>query len=475
MKKVFIVLACFLFISETYAQEASQQQYDTLKDSIVAQFSRSDYHAIYSLMDPSYFKIEEPAFVSFLKNIKSNSGEIVQTKFLADSVFEGSNSGRARYYLAEFQLRSLLMVLEATPHGKISLFALIHYEYPPITATADIPSSNPLSSPLDRMVDSAAREYFQHQYATGLSIGIIKNGQRYVYHYGTTSKAKPQLPANKTLYEIGSITKTFTGTILAHAVLENKVRLSDDIRKYLDGSFPNLEYNGHPITLKDLANHTSRIPTVPDDLFSQRGVNLLAPWNDYNEKMFWEALHRVKPDTISGYKFQYSNLGMSLLGHILARVYKQPYEKLVEKYITQPMKMGGTTVLPLKDKNELLALKYSSNGYLLPYWHQQAFLPAGIGMVSNIDDMLNYLSYQIADSDPTIQLTHQPTSENVGLSWGIGNPGTPYKLYEHSGGTYGFTTIIRAFPEAKAGIVILTNTDVDIMQLTRRISRYIIN
>ncbi|NNU34491.1 beta-lactamase family protein [Mucilaginibacter sp. S1162] len=195
---------------------------------------------------------------------------------------------------------------------------------------------------MDKAVDSVARQYFRDPNSAGLSIGIIKNGKRYIYHYGETKKQTGMLPDNATVYEIGSITKTFTATLLAHAVLENKVSLTDDIRKYLAGSYPNLEFNGRPITLQDLANHTSRLPELPEDIGSQAAFNPLMPEFNYDSARFYTALHKVKIDTLPGYKFLYSNWGYALLGHILENVYQQPYAVLLRNYITKPWGMNNT-------------------------------------------------------------------------------------------------------------------------------------
>lgn len=95
----------------------------------------------------------------------------------------------------------------------------------------------------------------------GLSIGLYTDSKDHFYDFGTVEKGKKaMLPSKNVLYEIGSIAKTFASYLLAKAILENKIRPDDDIRKYLDGSYPNLEYAGQPIRIIHLANGTSCIP-----------------------------------------------------------------------------------------------------------------------------------------------------------------------------------------------------------------------
>lgn len=116
---------------------------------------------------------------------------------------------------------------------------------------------------VDSIVNKYALKYMNNKGAVGLSIGIIYKNKDFKYNYGTAYAADPGLPTENSIYSIGSIAKTFAVTILSKSVDEKKVNLQDDIRKYLTNSskFDNLEYNGQPIRLIDLCNHTSGIPS----------------------------------------------------------------------------------------------------------------------------------------------------------------------------------------------------------------------
>lgn len=448
--------------------------HDELKDSIISQFNRNEFNSIYQLADTIFFSASEQNLTKFFTNHKRDFGKILSSTFLADSVCEDCDSKRGKYYLLEFQFQSFIMVLEVTPSKKISSFILLNYTYPERTETSMIKTNNPLRSSFDLSVDSAARYYFRNPNAVGLSIGIIKNGKRLTYNYGETAKGNNQVPTKNTIYELGSIGKTFTATILAHAVLENRMSLNDDIRKYLPQPFPNLQYNGQGITLQDLANHTSRIPSIPDNYYTNPDYDQLKPWNNYTTAMFWESLHRVVIDTLPGCKERYSNTGVALLGHILENVYQLPFEDLIKKYITRPFKMDHTGIeLSKKGRNDL-ALKYSSNGNPVQYWKSPPYFAAGVGMLTTLNDMFKYADNQISEINEAIKLTHQLTVNNIGLGWGIGNIGTKYLKYEHSGGTKGFSTHVRVFPEVKAGLVILANNDINLANLIRRLSPIVV-
>lgn len=297
-----------MLLLPVFAQgQINRNAYEALKDTIVSKFNHGDYKAIYQLFDTSFSnKISQPKLVNFLKG-NQNSGKIVASSFLAE------DKGKVSYLL-EFELRDMIMDLQLTYDNKISSFGLksaplVFFSEPPV-----VKSNNSLKSALDKAVDSAAVEYFRYSKANSLVIGIIKAGKKHIYFYGETEKGNSKLPTSGTLYEIGSITKTFTATLLAQAVLDKKVSLTDDIRKYLHGNYNNLSYNSIPITLRDLANHTSRLPAMPEDIGEQSDYNPVSPEAHYDSTLFYNALKKVTLDTIPGYKFLYSKLGNVVAG-----------------------------------------------------------------------------------------------------------------------------------------------------------------
>ena len=474
MNKIrLFVFMSFFFSINLFAQTEVSNIRDELKDSLIARFNRNDFKSIHQLIDTSWH-ITEQNIENFFSNTRKNHGKILNAEFLTDSVCSDCPNKTANYYALELQLRTFLLLLDVSASKKITSLGLSNYTFPERTETSTIKTSNPFSDSFDLSVDSVVRAYFRNPYATALSIGIIRNGQEFFYHYGETTKGNNQLPTNETLYELGSITKTFTSTILANAVLENRVSLNDDIRKYLPEAYPNLEYNGKAITLQDLSNHTSRIPSLPDDYFTHPKFDPLKPWNDYTITMFWQSLHRVVIDTLPGCKSQYSNVAVMLLGHILENVYRLSFDKLIKQYVTEPFGMKHTSAIFNEKNKKKLASKYSSNGNPVSYWVQPASTPAGTGMLTNLEDMLNYLNHQIEENNPAVKLTHQPTFKNSGLGWGVRNSGTKNRVHEHNGGTTGFTTNIMVFPEIKSGFVILANSDTELAKLIRRLYSLIV-
>lgn len=319
-------------------------------------------------------------------------------------------------------------------------------------------------APLDSLLQEEAGNFLSNPVHVGLTIGILYKGKTRTYHTGTTEKAEQQLPDDNTLYEIGSITKTITGALLAQAVVDKKVNLDDDVRKYLRGDYPGLEYHGNPVRLVHLLNHSSGLPfMLPDhpELFEHPDYDTL-PFilssleKNYSREQFFSDLKEVKIDTIPGIKLRYSNAAAQLLGYILEDIYGKSYEELVRQYVCKPAGMKHTTLTVADKKN--LAKGYNARGMLMPHAHSGA---AG-GIYSTIGDMLRYAQFQLDESNPVVSLGHQPTWGNIqyyamGLNWQMmDKTDSPRKIFQ-SGGTAGFSSFMILYPELDTAVILLTN------------------
>lgn len=320
---------------------------------------------------------------------------------------------------------------------------------------------------IDAIVNNAANGYMKDNARVGLSIGVYQDGKTYTYNYGTTEKGKDLLPATNTLYEIGSITKTFTGTLFAQAVVDKKVKLDDDIRKYLDDKYPNLAYKGYPIKIYQLINHTSGLPfLLPDkkDLFQlpQDSIPyfLTTVQNNYSTDKFLRDLHAVQLDTIPGVKFSYSNAAAQLLGNILEKVYGRSYESLIKKFIIIPQKMPLTKLTYSNAETAMFAKGYNDKGVLMPY--NPIMIGAAGNIKSTVSEMLNYIKYHLDESNPVIKLSHATTfgdinSFAIGLNWQMNKTQNGYRRIWQSGGTFGFSSYCVVYPELNTGIILLSN------------------
>lgn len=322
-----------------------------------------------------------------------------------------------------------------------------------------IASDNALKTKLDSTVNAPLTAYMKTKGNVGLSVGIYYQGKDYYYNYGETRAGNAQLPSNHNLYDIGSITKTFTATLLALAVNEGKVKLSSPVSSFLPDSVA-----GNPalkgIALLQLSNHTSGLPRIPANM-PQSVIESNQPYANYDVKKLFSFLKSFKRTRQPGTKYEYSNLAVGLLGVILERVYHKPYSELVARYITKPAKLNQTQIAVRVSDTVLVAQGYNEMSQAIAPWTFKAMEAAG-AIKSSTYDMLNYGKLQLGNASTplakAIKLTHEVTykaDETIGLGWHFMN-GNP-KILHHSGGTGGYRALVCADLERNLVVVVLTN------------------
>ena len=349
------------------------------------------------------------------------------------------------------------------------LFALVFSEQ--VIAQKNLiklPNDNQLKTPLDSLVDRSVSSFMQNNSRVGISLGLIKNGKQYIYNYGSTKKDEQDLPTEHTVYELASITKTFGSTLLAKAVLDKKVELNDDIRKYLKEDYPNLEYDGTPITLLNLANLTSGLPNwMPDkDIFGKANPDAIPYILDsvhtiYTRDDLYRDLHQVKLKVLPGSVSRHCNTAAQLLGYIMESVYNDTYENLLKKYFAKPLKMRNTYLLKPGQQPSKMATGYDGKGRIMPVidWED---LRVAASIASSTSDMLKYMNFQLNEKDPVVHLTHQPTFGKIedgaiALNWKVKKTDDGRRSISHTGGSLGFSSYMVFYPDSDSGVVLLSN------------------
>jgi D-alanyl-D-alanine-carboxypeptidase/D-alanyl-D-alanine-endopeptidase len=320
----------------------------------------------------------------------------------------------------------------------------------------------------DAAVAKAAAEFMAAPHAVGLSIGVIHAGRAHSYHFGTVSKGLVQAPDDRTIYPIASLTKTFTGTLLAQASLDKKLKLDDDVRRYLDAGYENLAFEQQPIRLYHLLNHRSGLPFVlPNKPEAAPGfqhdavpfpVRIDAIVAGSSREEFYADLHRVKLTAPPGIHFQYSNAAAQLAGYILEKTYDRSFETLVKQRIALPLGMHDTGIALTMQQKSRLVVGYDETGTRQPYGPDQS--QAAGALKSTLADMLAYAQWQLAESDPAVLLSHQPTytsdDYSVGLNWQMLKGGSGRVIWQ-DGAILGFASLFVLQPERGIAIVILSN------------------
>jgi serine-type D-Ala-D-Ala carboxypeptidase/endopeptidase len=315
---------------------------------------------------------------------------------------------------------------------------------------------------LQSIVDLEAGKFMSNDGSVGLAIGIYKNGRTYTFGYGRADKGKEDKPNAGSIFNIASLSKTFTGLLLAQAVSEKKMGLEDDIRKYLHGDYQNLQYNGQPIRLSHLVSHVSRLPFFLSERAEDPG---------YSKVDFFTDLHKVKLDTIPGIRFLYSNAGFQLLGYILEDVYKTSFEHLMEEKVTRPLQMKQTGVTLADANKKSKTMGYNKDGTFNPELYD--YLQGAGGLKSSVDDLLKYVEYQIKESNDAVRLTHQEIwgfdmgggkHYSFSMGWQIVkmlpsvSDGDGLRRVSQDGNLPSYSSVVIFCPELETGIVVLSNS-----------------
>jgi CubicO group peptidase (beta-lactamase class C family) len=301
-----------------------------------------------------------------------------------------------------------------------------------------------------------------------LSIGIYKDGKTYIKHYGEIDKGKGNKPNDKTIYEIASVSKTFAGVLVAQAEIEGRLNLDDNIQKYLNGDFSNLQYKGNPIKIKHLITHTSGLPKfLPESINSlldkpsdSLAFQISKIEKEYSREKFLKDLKSIDIDTIPGTKNEYSNADAELIGHILENIYKKNYNELIQEKICDKVGMTNTTTILNEQDKKYKANGYTNNNVLAPNMTNTLW-GAGGGITSNLPDMIEYIRFQLDHTNETSVKSHQVLFENEGdetaYYWPISNDSVNGTYYLHHGGAFGTQNLLYIIPKRKLGITIFLN------------------
>jgi len=300
----------------------------------------------------------------------------------------------------------------------------------------------------------------QYEQSPSIVIGVIdKAGARY-YNFGNV-KVNGAKANEHTIYEIGSISKVFTATLLAQQVLDKKVKLDDPAQQYLPAQAKVPSRAGKEITLGNLSDHTSGLPRMPSNFAPANPAN---PFADYTVDQLYSFLSGYELTRDIGSAYEYSNLAQGLLGNILALNAGTSYEALMIKTIASPLGMKETKIVLDENMKRNLAVGYS-NGVAVENWDIPTLAGAG-AIRSSTHDMLKFLAANLGLKPSPLQksmtMTHEVRHDKaggmrVGLGWHIA-AGKLGDVIWHNGGTGGYRTFAGFVKETSTGVVVLTNS-----------------
>lgn len=280
--------------------------------------------------------------------------------------------------------------------------------------------------------------------------------------YATAGKPtpRPDLTPEAIIFEIGSITKVFTGLLLAQAVIEGKATLDDPIGRHLPADLA-IDPQVGSITLVQLASHTSGLPSLPDNFDPADPAD---PYADYTTERLYAFLRGHRMDNPPPRPAEYSNLGAGLLGHLLTRIYGMEYAELVAAKITRPLGLADTVIALNPEQAARFTTPHSGRVAVAP-WHLDALAGAG-ALRSTAADLARFAQALMDPAGPlagAFALARQPVAPygrqgRIGLGFIILNRnGTD--VYFHAGGTGGFRSTLEFCPATGKATVLLLNND----------------
>ncbi|MGO8764033.1 MAG: serine hydrolase domain-containing protein [Limisphaerales bacterium] len=332
------------------------------------------------------------------------------------------------------------------------------------TARRNFPKVRPDTHDLEKRIDEIGAAYVTQRPKAALVIAVYQRGKCRCKGFGKVSEENPNPPEARTVFEIGSITKVFTGIALARFACAGAVTLGDGISRYLPDGAQTPKWEGIEITLKNLATHTSGLPRLPDN-FKQTMKDPLNPYASYTTKDLYDDLAAVKLARQPGRRSVYSNYGFGLLGHILERKSGKTYEALIQETVGAPLGLRHTTTHLSGEQQKLLAPGHSPNGRIVPNWDGDTL--AGCGrLYSNAEDLLKFIEANLIDADSRTaeamtlarQVHFKAAMRDIGLGWQIekGALGGPV-IHWHNGGTGGYVSFIGFNRKNQTGVVVLSS------------------
>jgi len=326
-----------------------------------------------------------------------------------------------------------------------------------------LPFNNPLSTDIDSMLHEQVKIFFKKAKAPGLIIGISQNEEKKYYSYGYADSASQKAFNSETVFEIGSITKTFTANLLFQLNTQKILDVQKSILTYLPSNFGN-DSVLQKITPADIASQSSGLPRLPSNLDKIKEYTLMQPYQFYTREYLYPFLKTLKK--VNPGRYEYSNLGFGLLSTIEENVTATSFESLLNKYIFQALRMDNSYIDARKNKTD------TATGYFYgkpaPYWNFDCLAGAG-AIKSTAGDILKYLEAHIAYKNENFSAAVQkitqpvkPVASNMQICFGWHSfEDLKHRVFWHNGGTYGFSTFAAFEPHTKTSVVLAANATGD--------------
>ncbi|MCU7618443.1 beta-lactamase family protein [Chryseobacterium sp. PBS4-4] len=444
MKKIFSLLLTILINKQIFAQT---ENYKAKIDEFQTKYNAGKYDEIFHSFSTEMKKtLPFESTNEFLKSLKLQAGKIENKEFIK---YEEETYAS---YKTKFEKAVLSVNISLNENNQIDgLFITPYKESATLEANniANVLSRYPKE--IAQIVYSKAKDFPN---STQLSIAVIKNRKTNYYGIIKENDSIKPIENQRKVFEIGSITKVFTSTVLASLVEDKKINLADHVDSYYHFKFK----ENTNISFESLANHTSGLPRLPENLDLSNESN---PYQDYGKKELENYLkNSLTLENKPSKSYAYSNLGAGLLGYTLGLSQKTSFQELLKKKIFDKYKMMNSFTNSQNLGGKLIK-GLDINGEIIPNWDFDVLFGGG-GILSTTEDLAKFAAAQFNSKNKELALTRRPTFDisekmKIGLGWHILKSENGQNIFWHNGGTAGYSSSMTLSTDNKTAVIILSN------------------
>lgn len=440
MRFVNLIILLLLFVSVV---ALAQDPYDDFARKFVDNYNTQNFDANYELTAEGFQKqVTKEYFSQILNSVWTSVG-----RFDSFKQVESAAQGRVFHLVSQTMTFALSVSLDAS--GKAAGLFI---------------------KPVDKSAEMGAQalidKWKEDSYHAGLVIGRISNGKTDIQYYGVTDKTNGKLPDSKSIFEIGSISKPFTGILLQTMIAEGKISMDDPVNKFLpkDKQLPKVK--DKDIIIRQLVTHTSCLPRMPAN-FHPSPAELNNPYKHYTEKDLLDFLPKAPvEDCELGASVTYSNLAAGLVGYIVAKLSGKSYTELFATRISRPLNVKNFGVVGASDH---WVSGHTHIGALQPQWEFTDALVGAGGVDSNAEDFAKVLIFLMNPDQSalgkavsaSIVPQYQTSQGGAGTFW-IRQPSGSKNIIWHNGLTGGFSAFVGWVEGTQTGVFIMANNGEEI-------------
>ncbi|MEM9921208.1 MAG: serine hydrolase [Bacteroidota bacterium] len=422
--------------AETKISKEIASQFETF-------YNAGEYQKIFELYAPEMAAaLPLDKTTDFLTTLNSQVGKITERTFMK---YEGPHA----LYKTNFEKALLGLYISVNGNAKIN--GILIKPYVEETENAAINGLQDYPSDIAETIHSNVKDFPAN---TQLSIAIMKDGKTNYYGVVNDGGTLKAMKNQDKVFEVGSITKVFTSTVLASLVADEKVKLDDNVNTF----FPFPFKGDVKITLKDLANHTSGLPRLPENLDLS---NMANPYKSYDKELLEEYLKDIlKLSSSPAETYAYSNLGAGLLGYTLGLSQKVSFQTLLQKRVFDKYNLSNS-YMNSQNLDTKLIKGLNADGEIVPNWDFDALFSAG-GILSTTEDLAKFAAAHFQMENKELMLTCQQSfdvNENmkIGLGWHLLKTQSGQDLVWHNGGTGGYSSSFAINKDHQTAVIILSN------------------